>query len=91
MARNEQVRARDRDRVEVCAVLDAALSDGQLSTDEHTSRTRSAMRAKFTTDLDALVRDLQVPDELAGSAIIRGNRAPRRWLLPVAVLTGSSE
>ncbi|MFI1463891.1 DUF1707 SHOCT-like domain-containing protein [Nocardia carnea] len=86
MAKKEQVRARDRDRVEVCAVLDAALSDGQLTADEHTTRTRSAMRAKFTTDLEGLVRDLQVSGDLAGAAILTGDRRSRPWWIPVAVL-----
>lgn len=86
MARKEQVRARDRDRVEICAVLDAALADGQLRTDEHAARSRSAMRAKFTSDLDALIRDLQIPGELAGPAALGGDRPWRRRWLPVAVL-----
>lgn len=90
MARREQVRARDRDRVEVCAVLDAALADGQLSAGEHATRTRSAMRAKFTADLEALVRNLQVPGELAGAAILNGDRAARPWWLPVAVLVAAA-
>ncbi|MFD4406793.1 DUF1707 domain-containing protein [Nocardia sp. NPDC058499] len=91
MAKKEQVRARDRDRVEVCAVLDAALADGQLSTGEHATRTRSAMRAKFTTDLDGLIRDLQVPGELAGAAILTGDRPARPpWWLPVAVLVSAA-
>ncbi|NKY37722.1 DUF1707 domain-containing protein [Nocardia speluncae] len=90
MAKKEQVRARDHDRVEICAVLDAALSDGQLNAGEHATRTRSAMRAKFTTDLEGLVRDLQVPGELAGAAILSGDRAARPWWLPVAVLAAAA-
>lgn len=86
MAKKEQVRARDSDRVEICAIVDAALADGQLSADEHATRTRSAMRAKFTADLDRIVRDLQVPGELAGAAILTGDRPARRWWVPVAVL-----
>ncbi|NKY60291.1 DUF1707 SHOCT-like domain-containing protein [Nocardia flavorosea] len=90
MAKKEQVRARDRDRVEVGALLDAALADGQLTADEHATRTRSAMRAKFTTDLDRLVRDLQVPGELAGAAILGGDRRSRPWWIPVAVLAAAA-
>lgn len=89
MARKEQVRARDRDRVEVCAVLDAALGDGQLSADEHATRTRSAMRAKFTADLDRLVRDLQVAGEPA-DAVGRHDHRSRRWWIPVAVLVAAA-
>ncbi|MGW0181497.1 DUF1707 SHOCT-like domain-containing protein [Nocardia sp. NPDC003345] len=90
MARSEQVRARDTDRVQICALLDAALADGQLKTAEHTARTRSAMRAKFASDLDALVRDLQIPGELAGAAVLRRGRAARPWWLPVAVLAAAA-
>ncbi|MEU4316939.1 DUF1707 domain-containing protein [Nocardia sp. NPDC024068] len=90
MARTQQVRARDNDRVEVCALLDSALADGQLTTAEHTARTRSAMRAKFAHDLDALIRDLQIPGELAGAAILRRDRTSRRWWLPVAVLVAAA-
>ncbi|MGW0002597.1 DUF1707 SHOCT-like domain-containing protein [Nocardia grenadensis] len=90
MARKEQVRARDRDRVEVCAILDAALADGQLRTDEHTARTRSAMRAKFTSDLSALIRDLQTPGNPADAPVLRDNHRWRRWKLPVAVLAAAA-
>lgn len=90
MAKKEQVRARDRDRVEVGALLDAALADGQLNADEHATRTRAAMRAKFTTDLDGLVRDLQVPGELGGAAILSGDRRSRPWWIPVAVLAAAA-
>lgn len=90
MARSEQVRARDSDRVEVCALLDSALADGQLKTAEHSARTRSAMRATFAGDLDALIRDLQIPGELAGAAVLRRGRASRSWLLPVAVLAAAA-
>lgn len=86
MAKKEEVRARDRDRVEICAILDAALADGQLSADEHATRTRSAMRAKFTAGLDGLVHDLQVPGELAGAAILSGDGPARRRWMPIAVL-----
>lgn len=90
MARREQLRARDSDRVEVCALLDAASADGQLSDAEHTARTRSAMRAKYTADLDALIADLQIPGELADAAILNRDRPARPWWVPVALLTAAA-
>ncbi|WP_416564121.1 DUF1707 SHOCT-like domain-containing protein [Nocardia testacea] len=90
MAKREQVRARDSDRVEVCALLDAAAADGQLSSGEHSARTRSAMRAKYTAELDALIADLQIPGELAGAAILNRGRPARPWWVPVALLTAAA-
>lgn len=90
MARNQQVRARDSDRVEVCALLDAARADGQLSEAEHTARTRSAMRAKYATDLDALIGDLQIPGELADAAILHRDRPARPRWVPAAVLAAAA-
>jgi hypothetical protein len=90
VARREQVRARDSDRVEVCALLDAASADGQLSDAEHTTRTRSAMRAKYIADLDTLIADLQVPGELADAAILNRDRPARPWWVPAALLTAAA-
>ncbi|WP_063062318.1 DUF1707 SHOCT-like domain-containing protein [Nocardia sienata] len=90
MVRREQVRARDSDRVEVCALLDAASADGQLSDAEHTARTWSAMRAKYTADLDTLIADLQIPGELAGAAILNRDRPARPWWVPVALLVAAA-
>ncbi|MEV3959589.1 DUF1707 domain-containing protein [Nocardia sp. NPDC050193] len=90
MAKREQVRARDSDRVEVCALLDAAAVDGQLSPDEHGARTQSAMRAKYTAELDALIADLQIPGELAGAAILNRDHPARPWWVPVALLTAAA-
>ncbi|TLF78693.1 DUF1707 domain-containing protein [Nocardia cyriacigeorgica] len=86
MTRNDHLRARDTDRVEVCALIDAALRDGQLTEDEHAGRTRSAMRATTFGELNDLIRDLQIPDDLAGSAVLHRDRPQRRWWIPVAVL-----
>lgn len=90
MARNQQIRARDSDRVEACALLDAARADGQLSEAEHTTRTRAAMRAKYATGLDALIEDLQIPGELADAAILHRDRPARPWWVPVAVLASAA-
>ncbi|MFC3963662.1 DUF1707 SHOCT-like domain-containing protein [Nocardia jiangsuensis] len=89
--RTEGVRARDRDRVDACSVLDAALADGQLSAAEHAARTATAMRAKSFDQLDALVADLQIPANLVDAPIVRvDRRTPRRWQAPVAVLAGAA-
>ncbi|WP_067649033.1 DUF1707 SHOCT-like domain-containing protein [Nocardia harenae] len=89
--RTDGVRARDRDRVDACSVLDAALADGQLSAAEHTARTATAMRAKSFGELDALVADLQIPANLVDAPIVRvDRRTPRRWQVPVAVLASAA-
>ena len=54
-----RTRARDLDRSDTCAVLDTALSDGQITVDEHANRTAAAMTATTLGQLDLLVRDLQ--------------------------------
>lgn len=52
-------RAKDSDRNDTCAVLDAALADGQLSGEEHRQRVAAATNAATLGDLQALVTDLQ--------------------------------
>jgi hypothetical protein len=53
-------RAKDSDRNNTCQVLDSALSDGQLSMDEHRTRVAAATNAATLGDLQALVDDLQI-------------------------------
>ena len=52
-------RAKDSDRNDTCTVLDSALSDGQLSMEEHRQRVATATTAATLGDLQALVTDLQ--------------------------------
>ncbi len=52
-------RARDADRDDTCKVLDSALSEGQLSMEEHRQRVAGATSAATLGDLQALVNDLQ--------------------------------
>ena len=52
-------RAKDSDRNNTCQVLDSALSDGQLSMEEHRSRVAAATTAATLGDLQQLVDDLQ--------------------------------
>jgi hypothetical protein len=52
-------RAKDCDRQDTCKILDNALSDGQLSMEEHRERVSTATNAVLLGDLQALVADLQ--------------------------------
>jgi hypothetical protein len=52
-------RAKDNDRNDTCQILDTALGDGQLSSEEHRQRVASATTAVTLGDLQALVTDLQ--------------------------------
>ncbi|MEU2172910.1 DUF1707 domain-containing protein [Nocardia sp. NPDC019219] len=84
------IRARDTDRADVCGLLDAALADGQLTAGEHSARTAKAMGAKSFGELDALIDDLQVPDDLANAPVVRvDRRRPRRWLAPVSTIAAA--
>jgi hypothetical protein len=53
-------RATDSDRNNICQVLDSALSDGQLSMEEHRDRISAATKATTLGDLQALLADLQI-------------------------------
>lgn len=61
-------RARDIDRVQACALLDAGYGEGQLDPTEYGTRTALAMKAKTLGDLDSLVADLQIPEHLVEAA-----------------------
>jgi hypothetical protein len=52
-------RAKDTDRNDTCQVHDTALSEGQLSMEEHRDRVSTATNAATLGDLQALVSDLQ--------------------------------
>jgi hypothetical protein len=52
-------RAKDTDRNNTCQILDSALSDGQLSMEEHRTRVALATTAGTLGDLQSLVEDLQ--------------------------------
>ena len=53
-------RAKDSDRDDTCKVLDSALSEGQLSMEEHRQRVAAATTAATLGDLQSLVSDLQI-------------------------------
>ncbi|OJZ70159.1 hypothetical protein BRW65_20640 [Mycobacterium paraffinicum] len=56
----DDIRASDNDRNRTCEALDAALGDGQLSTEEHRQRVSAATRATTLRELRSLVADLQI-------------------------------
>ena len=77
-----RTRARDVDRSDTCAVLDSALSDGQITVDEHANRTASAMTATTLGQLDLLVRDLQ--KATLRNAVAKVRRIDKIWYLAAA-------
>ena len=52
-------RAKDTDRNDTCQILDSALSEGQLSMEEHRQRVSAATSAATLGELQGLVADLQ--------------------------------
>jgi hypothetical protein len=52
-------RAKDSDRNDTCQILDNALSEGQLSMEEHRERVRAATTATTLGELQSMVSDLQ--------------------------------
>jgi uncharacterized protein DUF1707 len=70
-------RAKDTDRQETCAVLDNALSDGELSGEEHRDRVSKATNAVTLGDLKVLVSDLQGNNEPARLRAAKSTVLPR--------------
>ncbi|AKE00155.1 hypothetical protein XU06_28445 [Rhodococcus erythropolis] len=83
-----RTRARDVDRSDTCAVLDTALSDGQITVDEHANRTAAAMTATTLGQLDLLVHDLQ--KATLRNAVAKVRRIDKIWYVAAAsvVLAG---
>jgi Domain of unknown function (DUF1707) len=93
-------RAKDSDRNDTCAVLDSALSDGQLSMEEHRQRVATATNAATLGDLQSLVADLQnenapvqlptlrAPAKFSAGAGVRGGWGIRVAIAAVLVLLG---
>ena len=98
MATRQTTRAKDSDRQDTCRILDAALGEGQLSTEEHRERIGAATQAVTLADLQALVADLQTdsaPVQLPALAPLPkfggskfGSRGIAAAALVVAVLLG---
>jgi hypothetical protein len=92
-------RAKDSDRNDTCSVLDSALSDGQLSMEEHRQRVAAATTAATLGDLQNLVEDLQNdnapvqlptlrPPSKISAAAGGGSLAIRLAMIAVLVLLG---
>lgn len=73
-------RAKDSDRNDTCTVLDSALSEGQLSMEEHRQRVSAATNAATLGELQALVSDLQV----ANAPVKLPDLKPERGVVPGA-------
>ncbi len=78
-----RVRARHVDRAATCAVLDAALADGQLSVDDHHALTELAGAATTLGELAELTADLQRPADAPGPP--RPPLPHRRYWFPAGV------
>ena len=73
-----RTRARDTDRNDTCQVLDTALSEGQLSMEEHRQRVRSATAATTLGELQALTTDLQVANAPVSLPTLKRSFTPPR-------------
>ncbi|MFC9550178.1 DUF1707 domain-containing protein [Rhodococcus sp. NPDC056960] len=76
-------RARDVDRANTSALLDAAFGDGQINEAEHRAMSDLAAESRTLADLDVLVSDLQRPADAPPDATPPRDTA-RHWF-PVAV------
>ena len=84
-------RATDSNRVDTCQMLDLALSDGQLSMEEHRQRVSAATNATTLGELQSLVSDLQfrrAPAQLLNLKSLAGRRGIRIAVLLVVALLG---
>lgn len=73
-------RAKDSDRDDTCKVLDSALSEGQLSMEEHRQRVAAATTAATLGDLQSLVSDLQT----TSSTVKLPNLKPERTAVSIS-------
>jgi hypothetical protein len=81
-------RAKDSDRNDTCQVLDTALSEGQLSMEEHRQRVSSATNAATLGDLQSLVSDLQTHNAPVQLPTLKGTKrtaAGGGWGMRIAV------
>jgi hypothetical protein len=87
------LRASDSDRDRVVTMLDAAVSDGRLTPDEHSERVGAALSARTLGDLGRLTADLvsaaEQPVRLDGGKVITGFFGTEvrdgRWVVPSVV------
>jgi hypothetical protein len=88
-------RAKDSDRNDTCQILDNALSEGQLSMDEHRQRVSAATNASTLGELQGLVADLQtsnapvrLPNLKKGTRLPSGGWGMRAAVAGVLVALG---
>lgn len=81
-------RARDSDRDEAVHVISAAYSDGQISRQECDERSAQALKARTLGQLDALIRDLQVPGHVPQPATRRYQRSAGAFAALAVVVIG---
>ena len=76
----QPLRVGDRDRDAVVQRLQQAFAEGRLDDEEFDHRTRAALTARLTSDLDALTRDLPAASAalLPAGQSATGGRAPGR-------------
>ena len=74
-------RAKDSDRNDTCGILDTALSDGQLSMEEHRQRVSAATNAATLGELQSLVADLQT----ASAPVLKPRLRTGGWGMRTAV------
>ncbi len=74
-----QTRAKDSDREATCKILDTALSDGELSMEEHRQRVSAATNAVTLGELRALVSDLQANTGAVAAPATTSPPLPGRW------------
>src|SRR5215472_2509816 len=74
------MRAGDRERDAVVHRLQEAFADGRLDDDEFDQRTRAALTARLTAELDVLTQDLpQTADAPRPVSQATGGRSPGRF------------
>ncbi|OBJ50932.1 DUF1707 domain-containing protein [Mycobacterium sp. 1423905.2] len=79
-------RAKDRDRQDACRLLDNALNDGEISSEEHRERVSTATKAVTLGELQELVADLQHSENTADQAPAFQPR-PKRTGIGVTIAT----
>ncbi len=84
---SQGTRAKDSDRNDTCQVLDHALSEGQLSMEEHRQRVSSATNAMTLGELQSLVSDLQTSNAPVQLPKLKSSKAlpTGGWGLRIAV------
>jgi hypothetical protein len=83
--RDRALRAADRDRDAVAAILSHEHVAGRLDDEEYDERVARCLAAKTYGDLDALLTDL-IPDEREEPAVAGARRGARGWPFPAMVL-----